>query len=747
MIGQTISHYKILEKLGEGGMGVVYKAEDTKLGRTVALKFLTPQAVGNEEEKTRFIHEAKAAAALNHPNICTVHEIDEYEDQSFITMECIEGESLKAKIKSGPLRVDEAVEIAVEIAEGLQEAHSKGIIHRDVKSANIMLTATGRVKVMDFGLAKSSGRTQLTRSGTTVGTVAYMSPEQGRGDPVGFQSDIWSLGIVLYEMITGELPFKADYEQATIYLIINEEPPSIQNWRSDVPNKLERIIEKALKKDVRERYQSAEDLKKDLELLTDTARPSSTKSDMTDKQDTPSIAVLPFRDMSSQKDQEYFCEGIAEELINALVNLRGLRVAARTSAFQFKEHDSDIKTIGHKLEVKTVLEGSVRKAGNRLRITAQLINIKDGFHIWSEKYERELQDIFAIQDEISLAIVDRLKVKLLGEERSALVKRGTENLEAYDLYMRGRFYWEKRGEGLTKAVEYFKESIGKDPKYAAPYAGIADSYFLLAFYGFLPSHDAMPKAREYAQKGIEIADTTAEAHCALALIHQFYERDFTKAEQEFKRAIELNPQYTPAHYWYASTLVYTDRHEESLSEYKRAIELDPLSVQAHTQYGWHLIGEHEFEQSIERLNRALELNPDYVLAHWLLGCSYYLLSRREDAITELQKAVALSGRSPWLLSTLGSLYGRLGKTSEAREVLAELIDRSKREYVQAFYFAYLYLALGELDEALGWLEKSYEARDLYLIVPTMTWDPFFEDDMKEPRLRAFFEKVRREVIN
>ncbi|MCK4774582.1 MAG: tetratricopeptide repeat protein, partial [Candidatus Krumholzibacteria bacterium] len=387
-----------------------------------------------------------------------------------------------------------------------------------------------------------------------------------------------------------------------------------------------------------------------------------------------------------------------------------------------------------------------RKAGNRLRITAQLINVEDGFHIWSEKYDRDLDDIFAIQDEISLAIVDRLKVKLLGEERSALVKRGTKNIEAYDLYMRGRFYWEKRGEGLKKAVEYFKEAIRKDPKYAAPYAGIADSYFVLAFYGFLPSHDAMPKAREYAQKGIEIDDATAEAHCALALIHQFYEWDYTKGEKEFKRAIELNPEYTPAHYWYATTLVHTDRHEEALSENKRAIELDPLSVPAHTMYGWNLLGERWFEQSIERLNRALELNPDFILAHWLLGYNYYLLSRNEDALTEMQKAVTLSGRSPWMLSTLGSLYGRLGKTSEAREVLAELIDRSKSEYVQALYFAYLYIALGELDEALAWLEKSYEARDLYLMSPTMAWEPLLEDQMKEPRLRAFLEKVRREVI-
>jgi len=396
--------------------------------------------------------------------------------------------SLKAKIRSGPLGLDEALRIAFEIAEGLQEAHNKGIIHRDIKSANIMLAATGRVKVMDFGLAKSSGRAQLTQSGTTVGTVAYMSPEQGRGDAVDHRTDIWSIGIVFYEMLAGELPFTADYDQATIYRILNEDPPSVRSRRSDVPKEFERIIEKALKKDVKERYQSAEDLKKDLELLRGAVRPKSMKSDTTETENKPSIAVLPFRDMSSQRDQEYFCEGIAEELINALVKLKGLRVAARTSAFQFKGRDSNIKKIGEELDVKTVLEGSIRKAGNRLRITAQLINVEDGFHIWSEKYDRTLDDIFAIQDEISLAIVDKLKVKLLGEERSALIKRHTDDREAHNLYLKGLYFWNRRLEGGMKlAMEYFHQAIEKDPDYALAHVGVADTYNLTSFYDALYS--------------------------------------------------------------------------------------------------------------------------------------------------------------------------------------------------------------------------------------------------------------------
>jgi serine/threonine protein kinase/Flp pilus assembly protein TadD len=744
VIGRIISHYKILEKLGEGGMGVVYRAEDTKLKRTVALKFLSHPAVGTEEDKTRFIHEAQSAAALNHPNICMVHEIDEYEGRPFIVMECIEGDSLKARIKSGPLDVDEAVEIAVGIAEGLQDAHGKGIIHRDVKSANVMLTSAGRVKVMDFGLAKSSGRTQLTRPGTVVGTVAYMSPEQGRGDPVGSQTDIWSLGIVIYEMLTGELPFKADYDQATIYRIINEEPPSIKNRCSDVPKKLEQIVEKALAKDLQDRYERIEAFAADLRELKGRAATQSKDDDSA--RERHSIAVLPFVDMSPEKDQEYFCDGLAEELINALTHVKPLRVAARTSAFSFKGEKYDVREIGEKLNVDTVLEGSIRKAGSRLRITAQLVSASDGYHLWSEKYDRNLEDIFAIQDEISLAIVGRLRIELLGEEALRLTKRGTENLEAYDLYVKGRFFWEKRGEGLKKAVEYFNRAIEKDPKYAAPYAGIADSYHLLAFYGFLPAHKAMPTAKEYAQKAIEIDDTIAEAHCALGFIHQYYDWDFTKAELEFKRAMAFNPVYTPAHYWYSTTLIGTGRLDGAVREIERAISLDPLSVQAYTVYGWNLIGVLQCEQSIEKLKRALELNPDYALAHWLLGCNYYLLSRQEDAVTEFQRAVTDSNRNPWMISTAGSVYARLGRTSEARKILAELVDRSRHEYVQAYHFGYLYLGLGDLDEALAWLGKSFEARDPYLIIPAMVAEFTFEHYKNDPRVQAFLKKVRHEAI-
>jgi serine/threonine protein kinase/Tfp pilus assembly protein PilF len=739
MIGQTISHYKILEKLGEGGMGVIYKAEDTTLKRAVALKFLSPQAVGTEEDKTRFVQEAQAAAALNHPNICTVYEIDEYEDRSFIAMECVKGESLKAKIKSGPLGLDEAVEIAAEIAEGLQEAHSKGIIHRDVKSANIMLTATGRVKVMDFGLAKSSGRTQLTRSGTTVGTVAYMSPEQGRGEPVDHRTDIWSLGIVLYEMLTGELPFKADYEQATIYRIINEEPPSLKDRRSDVPKKLERIIEKALAKSTTERCESAEAFKKDLESIITTGRPGTMGRKATTPESKPSIAVLPFRDMSSQRDQEYFCEGIAEELINALVKLKGLRVAARTSAFQFKGHESDIKAIGHKLEVKTVLEGSIRKSGNRLRITAQLINVEDGFHIWSEKYDRNLDDIFAIQDEISLAIVDRLKVRLLGEERSALIKRHTADREAQSLYLMGLYFWNRRHEGgMKKAMECFHQAIDKDPDYALAHVGVADTYNITGMFGYLPPKEAFPKAKEAATKALEIDGTLGEAHASLGFARTFYDWDWSAAENEFMRAIELSPNYATAHEWYGIYLSAMGRSDEGIAEAEKARDLDPLSLIVNAVVGLLYYFAGRYEESIANQKKTLELDPNFLLANTWIVLAYVGNGMCDRAVRTMSRVQKSAAEHPFTLGYYGYSYGACGQDEDALRVLDILNELAKTRHVSPMHQAHTLIGLGRIDEAFDLIERARVERDPLLALTKA--GPFYGTHLSDTQRKELLRK-------
>ena len=721
-------------------MGVVYKAEDTRLKRTVALKFLSPQAVGTEEDKTRFVHEAQAAAALNHPNICTIYEIDEYEDRSFIAMECIEGESLKAKINSGPLRLDEAVEIAVQIAEGLQEAHSKGIIHRDIKSANIMLAATGRVKVMDFGLAKSSGRTQLTQSGTTVGTVAYMSPEQGRGDPVDSRTDIWSLGILLYEMITGELPFKADYEQATIYLIINKEPPSVRSRRSDAPKKLERIIEKALKKDSRERYGSADELKKDLESLRKTQKPGAMARKTTTQESKPSIAVLPFRDMSPQRDQEYFCEGIAEELINALVRIGDLRVSARTTSFQFKNRDSDIQKIGEQLKVKTVLEGSVRKSGNRLRITAQLINVDDGFHIWSEKYDRDLDDIFAIQDEISLAIVDGLKVRLLGEERSALVKRHTDDHEAHNLYLKGLYFWNRRLEGgMKKAMEHFHQAIEKDPSYALAYVGVADTYNIAGLFGYLPPNGAFPKAREAASKALEIDNTLGDAHASLAFTNTFFDWDWSAAENEFKRALELNPKYATGHEWYGLYLSSMGRFDEGITETERARDLDPLSPMINAVVGIAYYFARRYEDSIEAHQKTLDLDPTFLLSNTYICMAYVANGMYESALRVMRRVEASAVDHAYSLGYFGCFYGFCGQKEDALRILDTLNEMAKQRYVSPILQAFVLQGLGRINEAVDWFEKAYLERNPILVFNKFA--PLFEPLLSDTRYQELLRKI------
>jgi serine/threonine protein kinase len=574
MIGETISHYKITEKLGEGGMGVVYKAEDTRLKRSVALKFLSPELMGSEEWKHRFIREAQAASALDHPSICTTYEIDEIDDQTFIAMSYIEGRSLAERIESGPLEAAEAVRIAIQVAEGLQRAHRKGIVHRDIKPANIMLTDDGHAKILDFGLAKLADRTRLTKTATVMGTVSYMSPEQARGEAVNYGADIWSLGVVIYEMLTGEVPFDGANDQAVIYSILNKEPEPISSIREDMPHALDEAVRKMLRKESEERYEDMDSLIGDLKR----AQSGLAASPMPEEESSPSIAVLPFTNMSADPDQEYFCDGLAEELINALTQIEDLHVVARTSAFSFKGQQLDVREIGRKLNVATVLEGSVRKAGNRLRITGQLVKVADGYHLWSERYDREMDDVFAIQDEITLAIVDKLKPRLLGEEKAKLAKSRAVDLEAYNLYLRGRWFaGQLAQEAFEKAIECYNQAIKKEPDYAPAYAGLADCHTWLPFVGPFESKKIMPKARKAALKALQLDDNLAEAHSSMALIKSLYDWDWESGEREYKRAIELNPGVAFIHQRYAMFLMYMGRHDEAINEAERALELDPLS--------------------------------------------------------------------------------------------------------------------------------------------------------------------------
>jgi len=700
VIGKTILHYKILEKLGEGGMGVVYKAEDTKLERTVAIKFLPPHLHLDEEAEKRFISEAKAASSFDHPNICTIYEINKTdEDQIYIAMACYEGETLKKKIEKGHLGLEEVIGIAVQIAEGLSKAHKKGIIHRDIKPANIFITNDGIIKILDFGLAKVSTQTQLSIMGTTMGTVAYMSPEQTKGEEVDHRTDIWSFGVVLYEMFTGRQPFKGDYEQAVIYSILNDEPESVTELRDEVPNKLLKILEKTLQKEANTRYQNIEDISAILRKVPGT--PFSERIEKEEKK-SPSIAVLPFVNISADPENEYFSDGLTEDIINVLTKLKEFRVAARTSAFSFKGKNLDIRDIGKKLGVEAVLEGSVRKAGNRLRITAQLIAVVDGYHLWSEQFDREMADIFTIQDEITLSIVKKLKVELLGGEKEALVKRHTDNLEAYHLYLKGRYFGYTR-----KAVVFFERAIEKDSTYAPAYSGLADIYSGLGLTAFLPPDKAFTIAKTAAEKALEIDDTLAEAHCSLGLVKFWLEHDWGGAKYYFQRAIHLDPGYAAAHCWFANLLVWQGETEKAIKEVKHAQKLDPLSSITQAMVGFILYVARRFDEAIEHGRQALEIEPDSIVALYLGALPYKEKQMYAEAISSLEKAVDLSHRRPFFLGLLGHVFGISGNKSKARKILEELVKRSKQEYVGPLLFAWLYLGLGDNEQAIEWFEKAF----------------------------------------
>jgi TolB-like protein/Tfp pilus assembly protein PilF/predicted Ser/Thr protein kinase len=747
MVGKTISHYRILEKLGEGGMGVVYKAQDTKLKRIVALKFLTPQALGSEEEKPRFVQEAQAAASLDHPNICTVHEIDEANGQTFIAMAYIEGQNLKDKLESGPLKLDEALGIAIQVAEGLQEAHDKGIVHRDIKSPNIMITSKGQAKIMDFGLAKIAKGRLTTKEEITSGTVAYMSPEQASGGSIDLRTDIWSLGVVLYEMVAGQLPFKGNYNEAVIYSILNEEPESIKEIHSKVPMELERILNKALAKNQDERYQQINDVLVDLRSLRKELKSGIIAEEAAMAKPQPSIAVLPFTNLSADKEQEYFCDGMAEEIINALTHVEGLRVVARTSAFSFRDKEVDIREIGRKLNVETLLEGSVQKAGNRLRITAQLTNVADGYHLWSEKYDRDAgkescpEDIFCIQDEISLAVVNNLKVRLLGKQKAKLIKRHTEAIDAYSLYLKGRYFWNKRaGESLKKAVGYFEQAIEKDPDYALAYAGLADSYILLAEYSLLPPIDAFPRAKAAVMKALEIEETLAEAHTSLAFVKTLSDWDWMGAEKQFKQAIEFNPGYATAHQWYAEHLTMKGQYAEAIAELKRAKELDPLSLIIGVASAVTLFcGTRRYDQVIEECQKVLEMDPNFGGALNVLGMVFRERAMYEEAIEAFQKARTFDKGNTWVTAELGHVLAVSGNSREAQKVLDELEQLSKRSYVPPDNIALVYLGLGKINLTFEYLEKAYEDRSVGLC--WLKADPIFDSVRSDPRFTALLKRI------
>ena len=742
--GSKIGHFRVEQELGRGGMGVVYLARDNTLGRPIAIKSLPLELMSNRKIRSRLQREARLLASLNHPNIATIYEeLEETEGAIYLILEYIHGPTLGDRIASGPLDLQEALSIACQMASALAAAHEQGIIHRDLKPGNIKITPEGNVKVLDFGLAKvieeSETKGQMstvTQAGRVIGTPAYMSPEQAVGDPVDYKTDIWSLGVVIYEMLTRELPFQGNTQLALTHSILHDKPKNLTLLRRDAPISLEQILSRLMQKD---RLSRPDNMKVVVEELEAIRRDFATKVNPSKR--PPSIAVLPFVDMSLESDQEYFCDGMAEELINALTQIKALRVIARTSAFSYKGRNVNVRDIGKELDVAAILEGSIRKAGNRLRITAQLVDTEDGHHLWSERYDRNMGDVFAIQDEITLAIVDKLQPALLGEEKVKLAKGKNIDIDAYKLYLMGRFLWSKRTEdGFKTAIDYFKLAIKQEPNYAPAFAGLADCYNLLGFYDYLQPKDAFPKAKEAALEALRLDSTLAEAHTSLGFTLLFYEWDWERAENEFKQAIELNPNYATAHFWYAMYLTVCGRHEEAIDRGKRAQELDPLSMMINDARGWAYFFMRRYDNAIEAFQKALLTTEGFWYAHWALSVVYFQKEMYEKSLTEIQKARDLyKGCQPRIESLIGMIYARTNKREEAQEVIKYLMELSKQKYVPPATIAVIYFSLEKNDQGFEWLNKAFEVRDGLL-----TWlkvHPFLDSIRSDPRYTALLRKM------
>jgi serine/threonine protein kinase/Tfp pilus assembly protein PilF len=724
MTGKTVSQYKILEKLGEGGMGEVYLAEDTALNRRVALKFLPSSYASDPDFRARFKREAQAAAALNHPNIVTIHEVAEHEGRPFFAMEYVEGPSLKEALSAKDVPMEKTVDLAVQVAEGLSAAHAAGVLHRDVKPQNVLLDAQGRVRILDFGLAKAVTDSMITETGSTLGTVAYMSPEQAQNVEADERSDIFSFGTVLYEMVTGQLPFKGEHHAAIIYSIVNENHEPLARYKADVPDALQNIVNKALRKEPDTRYQSAADLLADLKdlkrqyttdslLSTEGIRPEAPKKRRAglmvagmvilgcvavamiaaiyslfidkpaDEEGAPiaavesrwknSIAVLPFRDFSPNRDQEYFCHGMTDAIINKLAGIEGLKTISLSSAMQYKDAERDIKAIGRELNVSTILEGSIQKEENHIRLSAQLINVADDAHLWSDTFDRELESVFALQDEVSQAIVDVLELRLMKGEESPIGKRYTENIDAYNAYTQGRYLWNKRTEeNLQRAVEYFERAIELDPDYALAYAGLADAWGVMPSNTGYPADEAVARAKEAAAKALELDEDLAEAHASMGLA-KMVEGDHSGAEPDYLRAIELNPGYGYAHYWYSMSLDALGRPEERLRELEAAYEFDPLSVAVLNALVIEKAQTGHAGEAAELFDRAVEIEPKRTATYANYAGALLGAGRRQEALQVFERAMAADTTFKRAHNHVAYLYGNMEQFDKALEEANKVI--------------------------------------------------------------------------